>query len=153
VTTNPSVVALKAMQRQHHPGCLVCGACEAGLDLDFNLAEDGAVEATFDCASALQGYPDRLHGGIICTLIDGAMTNCLFAHGLAGVTAELKVRFRRAAVLGKPARVRAHISERLAPLFRLRAEVVQEAAVVASAEGTFVDTAAIDSLPFRMQTP
>jgi uncharacterized protein (TIGR00369 family) len=140
------------MQRRHHPGCLVCGDRDAGLDLDFSLAEDGAVEATFGCSSALQGYPDRLHGGVISTLIDGAMTNCLFAHGLAGVTAELNVRFRQAAILGKSAKVRAWIYERLAPLFRLSAEVVQETCIVATAEGTFIDMAALDGLPFRTQT-
>lgn len=140
------------MQQRHHPGCVVCGGRAAGLELDFCLAESGTVEATFDCTSALQGYPDRLHGGVICTLIDGAMTNCLFAHGLAGVTAELKVRFRQAAVLGKSLNVRAQISERMAPLYRLSAEVVQEASVVATAEGTFIDTAALDDLPFRTQT-
>jgi uncharacterized protein (TIGR00369 family) len=120
------------------------------MDLDFSLAEDGSVEATFDCASALQGYPDRLHGGIICTLIDGAMTNCLFAHGVAAVTAELKVRFRHAALLGKPAKVRAQIYERLTPLFRLRAQVVQETSLVATAEATFVDSTALGKLPFHV---
>lgn len=139
------------MQQQHHPGCVVCGGRDAALEVDFQLVANGAVEGTLDCTSKLQGYPDRLHGGVICALIDGAMTNCLFAHGLAGVTAELKVRFRNAATLGKSATVRAEISQRVAPLFRLRAEVVQEAALVATAEATFVDTAALNCLPFRRQ--
>jgi uncharacterized protein (TIGR00369 family) len=141
------------MQQRHHPGCVVCGGHDAALDLDFRLAEDGAVEAVFECVDRLQGYPDRLHGGVLCMLIDGAMANCLFAHGLAGVTAELKVRFRQAAILGRSVKVRAHITERLAPLFRLQAEVVQENSIVATAEGTFLDTAALDTLPFRTQIP
>ena len=147
--TRPSIIALKAMQQRHHPGCVVCGGRDVGLDLDFRLVEDGAVEATFDCTSTLQGYPDRLHGGIICTMIDGAMTNCLFAHEVAAVTAELKVRFRQAANLGAPAKVRARIAERLSPLFRLRAEVVQGTSLVATAEGTFIDTTAVGKLPFQ----
>jgi uncharacterized protein (TIGR00369 family) len=135
------MAALRAMQQQHHPGCLVCGCREARLALDFHLVEDGVVEATFDCTATLQGYPDRLHGGVVCTLLDGAMTNCLFAHGVAAVTAELKVRFRQAVNLGKFATVRAVIAERFPPLFRLKAEVIQNGAVVATAEAAFIDNA------------
>lgn len=137
------------MRQRHHRGCVVCGENADGLELDFRLVDDGSVMATLECDGRLQGYPDRLHGGVLCMLLDGAMTNCLFAHGLAGVTAELKVRFREAAVLGKPAIVRARIAQRLAPLFRLSAEVLQDDTIVATSEGTFVDTAAIDDLPFR----
>jgi acyl-coenzyme A thioesterase PaaI-like protein len=35
-----------------------------------------------------------LHGGVISSILDGTMTNCLFAHGTVAVTAELRVRFR-----------------------------------------------------------
>jgi acyl-CoA thioesterase FadM len=69
------------------------------------------------------------------------MTNCLFAHGVAAVTAELKVRFRQAVNLGKFATVRAVIAERFPPLFRLKAEVIQNGAVVATAEAAFIDNA------------
>ena len=86
---------------------------------------------------------------MISALIDGPMTNCLFAHGVAGVTAQLKVRFRRAAILGKPVTVRAQLLEESRPLFRLQAEVVQEALVVATAEATFADMDALDEIPFR----
>ncbi len=137
------------MQQRHHPGCWVCGSGLGGLELDFRVTDDGAVEATFDCSDGLQSYPDRLHGGILCALIDGAMTNCLLAHGVAGVTAQLKVRFRRPASLGKPVRVRAQFLEESPPLFRLQAEVVQEVSVVATAEATFADMDALDEIPFR----
>jgi len=149
VTTEPSLATLKAMQQQHHPGCVVCSGKVDGLDLDFRLVDDGTVEALLDCPATLQGYPDRLHGGVLCALLDGAMTNCLFAHGLAAVTAKLDVRFRHPAILGKPAVVRAWISQQLDPLFRLDAKVVQAACVIATAKGTFVNMEAVGSLPFQ----
>lgn len=146
----PTGATLDAMQREHHPACFVCGnGGGPTLGLDFRLADDGSVESDFDCAARLQGYPDRLHGGVVCALLDGAMTHCLFAHGLAGVTAELKVRFREPALLGVSAVVRARLTQRLPPLFRLSAEVVQQGRVVAAGEGAFVDSAAVASLPFR----
>lgn len=137
------------MQQRHHPGCWVCGGRDGGLELDFQVADDGTVEASFDFSDGLQSYPDRLHGGMISALIDGAMTNCLFAHGVAGVTAQLKVRFRRAAILGKPVTVRSQLLGESRPLFRLQAEVVQGAFVVATAEATFADMDALDEIPFR----
>ena len=38
------------------------------------------------------GFPESLHRGFVAVLLDSAMTNCMFAHGLVGVTGELKVR-------------------------------------------------------------
>jgi uncharacterized protein (TIGR00369 family) len=137
------------MRRQHHPACVVCGH-HAGLGADYRLAADGSIEATFDCSAALQGYPDRVHGGIITSLIDGAMTNCLFAYGVAAVTAELKVRFRQPTQLDRAATVRARLASRFPPLYRLTAEVVQDGSAVVTAEGAFVDLAALDGLPGQL---
>jgi acyl-coenzyme A thioesterase PaaI-like protein len=86
-----------------------------------------------------EGYPDMLHGGIICALLDGAMTNCLFAHGHAAVTAELKVRFRHPVVTKRPARVRAWIAKTFHPLHEMVAELVQEEQVMATARAKFVE--------------
>lgn len=146
----PNGATLDAMRREHHPACVVCGhGADAGLGLDFHLADDGSVESDFDCVARLQGYPDRLHGGIVCALLDSAMTHCLFAHGLAAVTAELKVRFREPALLGVPAVVRARITQQSPPLFRLSAEVLQRGRIAATGDGAFIDAAAVASLPFR----
>jgi len=144
---------MRDLRRRHHPRCVVCGRGDAGLDLDFQLTEDGRVEAALVCGSVWQGYPDRLHGGMICTVLDAAMTHCLFAHGLAAFTAELNVRFRRAAALECAATVRAWISERQTPLFRLAAEVVQDGLVVASAQAAFIDSAAAAGLAALANPP
>ena len=103
------------------------------------MGEDGVVEAAFACQGVFEGYPATLHGGIICTLLDGAMTNCLFAHGHAAVTAELKVRFRHPVLTERPARVRAWIASSLRPLHELAAELVQEEQVMATAHGRFLE--------------
>lgn len=54
---------------------------------------DGGVCCTLEADPAWQGYSGTLHGGMICTLLDAAMTHCLFSLGLEGVTADLQVRF------------------------------------------------------------
>ena len=135
--------SLWALRRDSHPGCFVCGSANGhGLGLEFRLGEDGVVEAAFACQRVFEGYPATLHGGIICTLLDGAMTNCLFAHGHAGLTAELKVRFRHPVMTERPARVRAWIASSLRPLHELAAELVQEEQVMATACGKFLEKAA-----------
>jgi uncharacterized protein (TIGR00369 family) len=80
-----------------------------------------------------------LHGGVIASLVDGAMTNCLFAHGLSGVTAELNVRFRHPVRTGKVASVRAWIDQSLARLHYLQAEVTQDGQSMVTASGKFFD--------------
>jgi uncharacterized protein (TIGR00369 family) len=125
-----------------HPDCVVCGKANGqGLRLSFRTTEDGGVHATFDCGKAYEGYADVLHGGVVATLLDGAMTNCLFAHGHPGVTAELTVRFRHPVYTGRIATVRAWIERCSRPLHVLRAELVQDRKLKATARGKFMENA------------
>ncbi len=133
-----------ALRRQSHPECFACGPANGhGLGLDFRVARDGAVEASFACGAQFAGYPGILHGGIICTLLDGAMTNCLFAHGLAAVTVDLSVRFRHPAAVNRPATVRAWLDGVDSPVHRLAAEIVQEGQTIATATARFVEQRAM----------
>jgi acyl-coenzyme A thioesterase PaaI-like protein len=107
------------------------------------MARDGAVEASFPCQPVFTGYPGMLHGGIICSLLDGAMTNCLFAHGLVAVTVDLNVRFRHPVVVSRVATVRAWLASDRPPVHRLAAEVLQEGQVVATATARFLEKQAM----------
>lgn len=123
-----------------HSHCVVCGAAnDHGLRLKFSPTEDGSVQARFYCDKTLEGYADILHGGVISSLLDGAMTNCLFAHGHPGLTAELTVRFRHPVRIGTAATVRAWIERCSPPLHVLRAELVQDEQVKATGCGKFMD--------------
>ncbi len=142
---------LLALQQQSHPECFVCGAANGhGLGLEFHATDDGAVEATFPCQPVFAGYPGMLHGGIVCTLLDGAMTNCLFARGLAAVTVDMNVRFRHPVTVSLPAVVRAWLESEGSPVFRLAAEVLQGEQVVATATARFVERQAISWLKRRV---
>ena len=121
-----------------HPACLACRpASRGGLGLRFEVAPDGAVSARFECASHYQGYPDRLHGGVVATLLDAAMTHCLFSRGVRGVTARLNIRYRHPVDVGTDAVVRAWLVRDAAPLYVLRAEIHQEDRLRALAEAKF----------------
>jgi uncharacterized protein (TIGR00369 family) len=79
-----------------------------------------------------------LHGGVTSALLDSAMTNCLFAHGVQAVTGEMTVRFRHPIRLDIPLTVRGRVTRSQAPLFVLEAEIVQQGRIKARAEGKFM---------------
>lgn len=128
------------LRTQMHPRCVVCSPDHpSGLRLSFALAQDGSVEAVFAGGAAFEGCPGWLHGGVIASLLDGAMTNCLFAHGHAALTGELKVRFRHPVATDRAATVRAWIHKSCPPLHLTRAELRQDERVVAVASAKFME--------------
>jgi len=109
-----------------------------GLALRYTTAPDGTVSAPFMGNCALEGYPGVLHGGIVATLLDGAMTNCLFARGIRALTAELRVRYRFPVLAAEELTVRAWLESSHHGLFEMRAEITQGASLKARANGRFI---------------
>ena len=140
MTTDSAKIDLARIRAQEHANCMVCSpSSKGGLGLQFDVSKDGSVQATFSCDKVFEGYANVLHGGLISCIIDGAMTNCMFAHGHAAVTAELNVRFQDSVVIGEPATVRAWIDRSRPRLHVLKAEVVQNEQVKATAVGKFME--------------
>ena len=67
------------------------------------------------------------------------MTNCLFAHGIVAVTAELSVRFRDPVRTDAFSRITARITRFSSPLHVGEAELEQEGRVKARAAGKFME--------------
>jgi uncharacterized protein (TIGR00369 family) len=84
--------------------CFVCGESNpAGVRVRFYEQEDGSLLARFTGADHHQGYPGRMHGGVITAIMDETMGRAIMiARGEAiwGVTAELTIRFRKPVPLG-----------------------------------------------------
>ncbi|MCD4701220.1 MAG: PaaI family thioesterase [Candidatus Aegiribacteria sp.] len=122
-----------------HANCVVCSSSnEHGLGLSFTQLPDGSVEAKFDCDKVFEGYRNILHGGITSALLDGAMTNCMFAHDIHAVTAELNVRFLHPVACCHLVTIRAWITRSTTKLHLLRAELSQKNQIMATATGKFV---------------
>jgi uncharacterized protein (TIGR00369 family) len=139
VTTDELAAAATGLRAREHPKCVVCSPSnESGLKLNFTCCGNGCVQADFNCDSRLQGYEGRLHGGILASVLDGAMTNCMFARGAADVTAELTVRFLSPVQTQASATVRAWVHKSSRHLNILRGEVVQGDEVKATAVGKFM---------------
>lgn len=137
--------ALAAQQRladtraAAHARCVVCGSPDGGAPrVRFAAAADGSVSSEFVVGEAYEGYAGILHGGVIATLLDAAMTNCLFAQGRCGLTADLHVRYRHPVRSGVPCVLRAWIERTTAPLYVLRAELRQDGLLRVTAEAKFL---------------
>lgn len=139
-STKSSQARLKTVRTQSHPYCVVCSQSNPlGLGLEFAVHPDGSVSASLHGHAALEGFEGCLHGGTIASLLDGAMTNCLFAHGYVAMTAELKVRYRKPVLIGQEILIRAWITRSQPPLHLLEAELKQEGCTKATASAKFFE--------------
>lgn len=130
---------LSATRARAHPRCVVCSpAHPLGLAQEFTSQPDGSVTSTFDSRPVFEGYAGLLHGGVTAALLDGAMTNCLFAHGIEALTAELTVRYRQpVSAVGKIV-VRGWLIESHGRLHLLGADLRQDEHVKVTALGKFM---------------
>lgn len=109
--------------------------------MSFHACGEGRVEGVFSCRRTFQGYDGYLHGGVISSLLDGSMCNCLFARGKIAVTGELTVRFLFPVLVNRTAIVQAWIKESRAPLHMTEAKMIQDGRVVAMARAKFMENA------------
>jgi uncharacterized protein (TIGR00369 family) len=130
------------LSRHVHAGCMVCGDVgdnPSSLRLAFSTAADGSVTASYRTHAQHQGYAGMLHGGMISTLLDAAMTHCLFARGIAAVTADLAVRFVAPVEIDRQVEVSARLIESRRRTFRLEARLTSGARLLARATARFIE--------------
>ncbi|WP_432798832.1 PaaI family thioesterase [Poriferisphaera sp. WC338] len=124
-----------------HTGCFACDDGHLfGLKLRCAL-KDGGERAVgrFKAADWMRSYAGCMHGGLVSTLLDSAMTQFLLLHGEEAVTGTLEVRFRHPADLEGMFEVVAWRGERRGRVHRMRSELRDgDGMVVAEARAQFV---------------
>jgi uncharacterized protein (TIGR00369 family) len=126
---------------QSHQQCMVCGpnALPApALKLEFMDDGDGGVHASLHADPCHQGYAGLLHGGMISTLLDAAMTHCLFKRGVEALTAQLNVRFIHPVAIGSKLELAAVLVGERRGVYLLHATLHAAGVLVAKAEGKFI---------------
>jgi acyl-coenzyme A thioesterase PaaI-like protein len=127
------------LRKAEHANCFVCDPENSrGLHLNAIPDREGRLNAEFQCDDVFRGYSGRLHGGVVAALLDGAMTQCCFAHGIKAVTGELTVRFRQSVMLHRKATVIAWMASSRPPLYILKAELKQGSKILVKAVGKFM---------------
>jgi len=73
-----------------------------------------------------QGWPAIVHGGIINTILDEAMSYVPFFQGLNNVTAKMEVRLRNAAQVGQQLFISSRITEKTRNFVEAKAKTALE---------------------------
>ncbi|MBI5284315.1 MAG: PaaI family thioesterase [Chloroflexi bacterium] len=119
--------------------CYACGhQNEHGLHMQFRLEGDRTVCDYTPC-DFQQGYPGRMHGGVVSALIDETMGWAVYHAARWGATARLNVRFRQPVYLDRALRIEAWIVKDRHRLIELRSEIRDESgALLVEGDGTFM---------------
>lgn len=110
------------------------------MRLHFAADENMVIYADFTANAMLQGYQGIVHGGVICALLDSAMVHCLFNQSIEAVTGELKVKFVLPVPCNASLQLRAWVEKSFSPLYLLKAELISDDKLLASAEAKFMRT-------------
>lgn len=125
-------------RHETHPDCIVCGLRNPiGWKLQFQTDGD-AVLLRLHLSELLQGYAGVTHGGVVATLLDAAMTHCLFAKGIEAVTGDLNIRYRYPVPVNATVTVRAWMDLPCPPLYKMKSEIILNEKVLARANARFV---------------
>lgn len=139
---DPDAVAIAKPNHETHPECIVCGLHNPiGWKLQFQTDGD-SVFLEFPLSELLQGYQGMVHGGVIATLLDAAMTHCLFAQGIEAVTGDLNIRYRHPVPVDRTVCVHARLGDACHPLYKMQSEIVMDDETLVRAKARFV---ALDS--------
>ncbi len=90
---------MKVVSKQNNSNmCLICGINNKfGVKASFYNMEDGSVGGLFTFLPEHQSYPDRVHGGMISTMIDELAGRALWVTrpDKIAVTIDLSVKYRK----------------------------------------------------------
>lgn len=104
--------------------CFVCGpAHPEGLCLRFHTEQPGIVTAEWVPERRWEGFRGIIHGGIVATVLDEAMSKAVASTGTPGLTCQLEVRLRRSVVPGEALKLRAWVVEVRKRRVRVAAEI------------------------------
>jgi hypothetical protein len=122
--------------------CLLCGLHnEKGLRLHFFQTEDNKLICQANLSEYYQSYPGRLHGGIVCTLLDeilGRVSMIEDPNGWA-VTAELTTRFLCPVPLEQDIFVTAHMTRDSRLIYEAEGVILlRDGTIAAKAHGKYV---------------
>lgn len=121
--------------------CFGCGpANPSGLHLEFQLAHDLSVVCLTEISENFTGHPGYLHGGVIATLLDEAMSKSVRARNVSAMTRELKVEYLRPVPSSTPIRIQGRIVKHEGRKYWAEAAILdQHQTKLAQATGVFIE--------------
>ena len=112
----------KHLQARAQSACFVCGQDNPhGLRIRYQRQDSGEMTATWTPNPAWEGFRGIVHGGVVSTVLDEAMSKAVAATGSQALTAALRVRFRRHVTSGDPFLIRGWIVKQKKRLIKAEA--------------------------------
>ena len=121
----------------HH--CFACGGTNPiGMHLAIELG-DGEATTTWLPGADFVGWEEKVHGGLLATLLDEVMAWAPSSFDSWAVTAEMAIRYRSPANPGEPLTARGWVTERRRRIYRVQGEVRgPDGRLIAEASGRFL---------------
>ena len=105
----------------HH--CFACGGTNPiGMRLKIEIGH-GVARTTWVAGHDFVGWSDKIHGGIIATLLDEVMAWAPSSYDSWAVTAEMTVRYRSPANPGERLEASGRVTERRRRIYEVHGEV------------------------------
>jgi|WetSurMetagenome_2_1015567.scaffolds.fasta_scaffold47603_1 acyl-coenzyme A thioesterase PaaI-like protein len=138
IAQSGSTAELSHRSHALHDECFACAPIhEQGLHLQF---ESSGIQTTCrtEIAKAHQSYNGIVHGGILATLLDATMIQCMHnAFGGDPLTSKLDIRWRNNVQIETPLTVTACVTSRRGAYGWSHATIMQNGRVCVTARGTF----------------
>jgi len=126
------------MENNFHTNCFACGSNNGmGLGLKFYKHEDGTIFGNFFADPKFEGYSGIIHGGIVATLLDSAMTHCLLMKDIPALTGRLSIKYSTPIRTGTVVKLEARIVDQFHGMFILEGKALVDGKRVASAEAKY----------------
>ncbi|MDI7260795.1 MAG: PaaI family thioesterase [Thermodesulfobacteriota bacterium] len=127
------------IESNFHQNCFACGSTNGtGLRLKFHKREDGSVFGYFFADPKFEGYSGIIHGGIIATLLDSAMTHCLLMKDIPALTGRLSIKYSTPIRTGTVVKLEAKVVDQFHEMFILEGKALVDGKKVASAEAKYM---------------
>lgn len=111
-------------QARPQSACFVCGQDNpAGLKIVFQVQADGRMAANWTPAPVWEGFRGIVHGGVVSTVLDEAMSKAVAATGSEALTADLRIRFRLPVQSGTPFHIQGWVVRRSKRLIETEAAI------------------------------
>ena len=121
--------------------CFVCGLENpAGLHAHFYQVDDDTCVGRFLPDDNHQGYPGRVHGGVIAAMLDETLGRAVWGDAQTwGVTAELTLRYKAPVPLGQMLTVVGRIVKENRRMFEAEGELLTaDGTVAVKARGKYI---------------
>jgi uncharacterized protein (TIGR00369 family) len=120
--------------------CFGCGQISTvGLHLVFETAPDLTVHCTAVISDQYEGPPGYLHGGIIATVLDEAMSKANRAGGVTAMTRQMTVEYLRPVPSNAPVQIMGSVTRSEGRKHWTQSQIQNaEGRVLAQATGLFI---------------